>query len=298
MRAGVLRTGALSVRHVFSVRVGPVGFRIGSDWRGPIAALERVYAAYPAPHGGIADFSVRLFAARPWRRFVRPAVMIGGDYVLPEAAPLPLAQGLLAAEMGMNLQMALGQRHYLLLHAAVVEREGQAMILTGASGAGKSTLAALLSLRGWRLMADEFALIDPRTGLVHAFPRAVSLKNAGVATIAAEVPERRLGPLLEHTPKGTIRHLIPDTTAVAKMDCPARPAAILFPSFGYARATRAVLPSEVFVRLTQASTNYVALGERGFDTLTRMVTTLPAFAIDYPDTDTAIDQVEAAWAAL
>ncbi|WP_242137466.1 HprK-related kinase A [Sphingomonas sp. TREG-RG-20F-R18-01] len=286
------------MRHVLSVRVGPVGFRIGSDWRAPIAQLEHIYAGYPAPHGGVVDFSVRLFAARPWRRFLRPAVMIGGDYVLPEAAPLPLAQGLLAAEMGMNLQMALGQRRYLLLHAAVVEREGRAILLTGVSGSGKSTLAALLSLRGWRLMADEFALIDPATGMVHAFPRPISLKNAGIAALSAEVPARRLGPLLTNTPKGSIRHLVADAATIAAMDRPARPVAIFFPSFGFSRAERDVAPSEVFVRLTQASTNYVALGERGFDALTALVKALPARAIDYPHTECAVEQVEAAWAAL
>lgn len=285
------------MRHVFQVRIGPVGFRIGSDWRAPIAQLEALYAAYPKPVDGVPDFTVRLFAARPWRLIVRPAVMIGGDYVLPEAAPLPLAQGLLAAEMGMNLQMALGQRHFLLLHAAVVERDGQALILTGVSGAGKSTLAALLSLRGWRLMGDEFALLDPATGLLHAFPRLVSLKNASVATVAAEVPVDRLGPVLEGTPKGTIRHLVPDVAALAGMDVPAKPALILFPSFGYESATRDVAQSEVFVRLTQASTNYVAMGERGFDALTALVQGVPARAIDYPDTDGAIALVEAAWAA-
>lgn len=285
------------MKHVFHVRIGPVGFRVGSDWRAPIAQLETLYAAYPKPRGGVPDFTVRLFAARPWRRIVRPAVMIGGDYVLPEAAPLPLAQGLLAAEMGMNLQMALGQRHFLLLHAAVVERDGRALILTGVSGAGKSTLAALLSLRGWRLMGDEFALLDPATGLLHAFPRLVSLKNASIATVAAEVPAERLGPVLTGTPKGTIRHLVPDAAALAAMEAPAKPALILFPSFGYEAATRDVAQSEVFVRLTQASTNYVALGERGFDALTELVQGVPARAIDYPDTDSAIALVEAAWAA-
>lgn len=279
------------------MRIGPVGFRIGSDWRAPIAQLENLYAAYPKPHDGVPDFTVRLFAARPWRRVVRPAVMIGGDYVLPEAAPLPLAQGLLAAEMGMNLQMALGQRRYLLLHAAVVERDGQALILTGLSGAGKSTLAALLSVRGWRLMGDEFALLDPETGMLHAFPRLVSLKNASIATVAAEIPAERFGPLLESTPKGAIRHVVPDAAAVAAMDAPARPALILFPSFGFEAADRDVSPSEVFVRLTQASTNYVAIGERGFDALTALIKTVPARAIDYPDTASAVAQVEAAWAA-
>lgn len=284
------------MRHVFAVRVGPVGFRIGSDWRLPVAQLEQLYAGYPAPEDGIPDFSVRLFAQRPWRRALRPAVMIGGDYVLPEAAPLPLEQGLLAAEMGMNLQMALGQREYLLLHAAVVERGGEALVLTGVSGAGKSTLAALLSLRGWRLMGDEFALLDPATGLLHAFPRLVSLKNESIARLEAELPPERFGPLLEGTPKGSIRHFVPDTAAVAAMDTPARPALILFPSFGHAPVARDMAPSEVFVRLTQASTNYVALGERGFAALTGLVTSVPARAIDYPDTASAVEQVEAAWA--
>ena len=51
------------------------------------------------------------------------------------------------------------------------------------------------------------------------------------------------------------------------------------------------------MRLTQASTNYTALGERGFDALTTLVKAVPARAIDYPDTQSAVVQVEAAWAA-
>ncbi len=87
------------MRQVAQLRIGPVGFRIGSDWRAPITQLRELYRDYPAPQDGIADHGVRLYAARPWRRIVRPSVTIGGDYMLPDAAPLPLAQGLLAAEM-------------------------------------------------------------------------------------------------------------------------------------------------------------------------------------------------------
>ncbi|WP_242116850.1 HprK-related kinase A [Sphingomonas lacusdianchii] len=280
------------------LRIGPVGFRIGSDWRAPIGALGDLYRDYPLPEDGIVDFNVRLFAARPWRRFVRPAVTIGGDYMLPDALPLPLAQGLLAAEMGMNLQMALAQRRYLLLHASVVERDGRGLLLSGVSGAGKSTLAALLMTRGWRLMGDEFALVDPATGLVHAFPRLISLKNQSVAVLQCAAGQARFGPLLAGTPKGDIRHLVPDATAIAAMDRPAVPALLLFPTFGPAEAVRAVGAAETFVRLTQASTNYVALGERGFATLRRLVQDVPVRAIDYADTDSGIALVERLWREL
>ena len=82
------------------------------------------------------------------------------------------------------------------------------------------------------------------------------------------------------------------------MDRPAGPALILFPRFGFAAATREVPPSEGFVRLTDASTNYVALGERGFTALTGLVRSVPALAIDYPDTAAGLGAVEAAWDSL
>jgi HprK-related kinase A len=285
------------MKHAFSVRIGPVGFRIGSLWPQPLRALAALYRDYPKPHDDIPDFTVRLEADRPWRRWIKPSVAIHGDYILPEAAPLALRHGLLAAEMGMNLQMALGQRRYLLLHAAVVEREGRALVLTGESGAGKSTLAALLGERGWRLMGDEFALLDPATGLLHAFPRAISLKNKAVELFPDAEP-LRWGPVLDDTPKGMIRHLKPRADAVARIDEPAKPALLLFPRFGFEKAVREIGAAEVFVRLTQASTNYVALGEPGFTALTRFISETPARAIDYPDGPAGIDAVAQLWSEL
>ena len=282
------------MKHRFAVRVGPVGFRIGSAWADPIAALRKLYAGYPVPEDGVADYSVRLAPERPWRRWIRPSVAIGGDFTIAEAAPLALAHGLLAAEMAMNLQMALGHRRHLLLHAAVVERAGRALILTGESGAGKSTLAAMLGERGWRLLGDEFALVDPASGMIHPFPRAISLKNAAAGQLG-DVAATRWGPVLEATPKGRIRHLRPNAEAVARMDEPALPALLLFPRFGQPEAVRPVAQSELFMRLTQASTNYVALGEAGFVALTRLVTSIPALAIDYPDGAAGIALVERYW---
>jgi HprK-related kinase A len=278
------------MKHSFDVRVGPVAYRIGSAWAAPIASLRALYAGYPAAEGP-PHFTVRLEPDKPWRRIIRPSVAIRGDHILPDALPLPLSQGLLAAEMGMNLQLALGGRRFLLLHAASVERDGKGVILTGESGSGKSTLSALLGAHGWRFMGDEFVLIDPASGDMVAFPRPVSLKNASIAAMEAILPPDRFGPLLMGTPKGDIRHIRPDATALARMNERATPRLILFPRFGFPAAVRDVPAGEAFVRLTQASTNYTALGERGFDALTRLVTSVPAKAIDYPDTETALDLV-------
>ena len=285
------------MRHQLSLRIGPVGFRVGSVWRAPIDALAGLYAGYPEPADGICDFTVRLEAEKFWRRWLRPSVAIRGDYVLPDAAPLPLAMGLLAAEMGMNLQMALGQKRYLLLHASSAEKDGRALIMTGESGAGKSTLSALLGERGWRLMGDEFALLDLDDGTLRPFPRAISLKNGAIRVMEGEVAPDRFGPRLEGTPKGVIRHLRPNEHAIEGMSQGAKPALILFPRFGAGPDARPVGQAEVFMRLTQASTNYVALGGAGFDALTGLVRNCPAAAIDYPDTEGAMTLVDELWRA-
>jgi HprK-related kinase A len=169
--------------------------------------------------------------------------------------------------------------------------------MSGVSGSGKSTLAALLGESGdWRLMGDEFTLIEPASGAAFAFPRPVSLKNAAIAEMTARVPAARFGPLLKDTPKGDIRHMCPRPDALAAMHRPADPALILFPQFGSAPSVARIAPSELFVRLTEASTNYAMLGEAGFAALTRLVQTVPALAITYPDSASGLQLVEQIWA--
>ena len=284
------------MNHQHTVQVGPIGFRIGSPWEAPIRQLKTLYAGYPEATGGITEHLVRLEPTSAIRRWIKPSIQIAGGFTLAEAAPLPLSMGLIAAEMAMNLQVALGERHYLLLHAATVARDGKAIILTGESGSGKSTLSALLMTEGWRFMGDEFALLDPETGLLHPFPRPVSLKNEAMAVMGARLPNNRFGPVMKNTPKGDLRHLIPDVKSIKAMHEPAHPIAILFPSFGQPMDVRAMGQGEVFVRLTQASTNYTALGERGFHALTNLVKDTPAIAIDYPDTAGGLSLVEQVWA--
>lgn len=284
--------------HQILLKIGPAAFRIASAWRQPLDQLASLYQHYPPPADQGVDFTVRLEPEKPWRRHIRPSVHIGGDFWLPDAAPLPLDQGLLAAEMGMNLQMALGWRRHLLLHASSVEKDGRALVMTGLSGSGKSTLSAMLAERGWRFMGDEFALLSLDSGDIFPFPRLISLKNQAIAAMRHVAPADRFGPEMKGTPKGDIRHLVPPTDAIARMDVPARPALLLFPRFGHAAELRDMGQSEVFVRLTQASTNYVALGESGFGALTRFVDRVPVQAMDYQSVEQAEEMIDSLWSKL
>lgn len=290
--------------HEFRVIIGPASFRLLSRWAKPLDQMRALYAGYP--QADIADFTVRLEEVSLLRRFIRPSAAINGDYMLPDAAPLPVSQGLLGLEMGMNLQMALGWRRQLILHASAAARGGKSLIMTGESGSGKSTLSAMLGFKhddtkpqdSWRFLGDEFALIDPESGESVGYPRLISLKNQAIAAMQAAAPDGKFGPLMPGTPKGDIRHLVPPVEAVSAMEKRARPALILFPRFGHERAIRDMPPSEVFIRLTQASTNYVALGEAGFQALSHLVETVPARAIDYRSGEEAMEMVEQLWTEL
>jgi hypothetical protein len=68
---------------------------------------------------------------------------------------------------------------YLFLHAAVVAREENAVVLAGPSGAGKTTLALALVDRGWSLVSDDLAVLDPASGSLLSFLKPVSIKDAG-----------------------------------------------------------------------------------------------------------------------
>ncbi|MFC3713113.1 HprK-related kinase A [Sphingoaurantiacus capsulatus] len=279
------------------VRVGPFGFVLRSPLREVIDDAAHLYRDYPEA-GALAEYSVAVHPPAVWRRWVRPNLVLACDVEVPFMAPVPRAHGLLALEMGMNLQLAAGMHRYVLIHAGAVARGDGALLMTGDSGAGKSTLAAILGHRGWRFLGDEFALLSPADGQLHPFPRPISLKNASIPLLAAEAPADRFGPRFDGTIKGSVQHLAAPVEAIRDMDVPAAPKVIVMPAFtpGSEPTLRRMSRAEAFFQLSQASTNYRATGEAGFEAVWRTVEAAPAYEIAYGSTADAEMLVEELWA--
>lgn len=67
---------------------------------------------------------------------------------------------------------------FLLVHAgAVVTPSGSGILLPGDSGAGKTTLVAGLLRAGFGYLSDEAGAIDPVTGRLYPYPKALTLKK-------------------------------------------------------------------------------------------------------------------------
>jgi hypothetical protein len=105
----------------------------------------------------------------------------------------------------------LAETRLLLLHAgAVLAPNERVLLLPGPSGSGKSTTTYGLLRAGYGYLSDEFAVVDPESARVCAFPRPLALKAGtrelvpdldSLAVLApadrrhtVHVPARRVGP--------------------------------------------------------------------------------------------------------
>ncbi|MBC9070553.1 HprK-related kinase A [Thauera sp. CAU 1555] len=265
------------------LRTGPFTFRIASKEAVVADNLRLLYAHHLVIDSPpFADFHVSLERPASPRRWLRPQV----DFRLDGYSPflsLPAPQAFALFEWGMNWCIASHAHQYLLLHAAVLARGDDAALLPAPPGAGKSTLCAYLAHRGWRLLSDELALIDPANGLVHGLARPVNLKNAAIDVIRDTLPEAVLNTPVPDTKKGTVAHLAPPASAVAAVDRPARLQWIVTPRYlsGSALHTERIPRPEAMAMLIDNAFNYDVLGATAFTALADLISRAPAIDLCY-----------------
>lgn len=269
---------------------GPFVSRISSTISGIGENLHVLYADYPiAKNDSFTDFFVRL--DRPWgvRRWVRPQVLFRFESATP-FKPLPLQQAFAMFEWGLNWCVSGHCHQYLVFHAAVVEKNGHAMILPAPAGSGKSTLCAGLVTHGWRLLSDELTLLDPASGCVVPLPRPVGLKNASIDVIRRFVPDAVIGRLAHDTAKGTVAHMKVPRESVLRAAETALPGWIVYPR--YVSGSPAQLQSwpkaRAFMHMANNAFNYSLHGASGFDALARLIDGSICYEFAYSDLDEAI----------
>jgi hypothetical protein len=272
------------------LQTGPFVTCIRSSVPALAGALERMYADYPVLGADTpADFDVLLRRPRGLRRLLKPQVYFHYDGMEP-FQPLPLAQVYPMFEWAMNWCVSSHAHSWLVIHAAVVEKEGAAVILPAPPGSGKSTLCAALVTRGWRLLSDELTLVRLDDGRIDPLPRPVSLKNGSIEVIRAWAPQAHLSPPVADTLKGTVAHMRPPAASIARALDPATPAWIVFPEW-HAGAPAALAPvpqARAHLRLAENAFNYSLLGGAGFEAAARLIGATRTFDFRYGALDDAM----------
>ena len=275
-------------KHLY-LRTGPFIIDVETSCPEIAAGIERLYdPRCVLPPSAFCDFHVEI--RQPLlRRFFRPQAVFAFDGHMP-FLPAPRRHAAAILEWGMNWAISSFAHQYMIIHAAVVERHGLALVLPAPPGSGKSTLCAGLAFRGWRLLSDELTLIRPESGEIVALARPISLKNESIAVIRDFAPQAVMGDPTEGSSKGTIVLVKPPTDSIDLIDMTARPRWIVFPRY-QAGAALQLTPrprAAAFIELGQNAMNYNVLGEDGFEAMANLVEGCDVADFVYSDLEEAV----------
>lgn len=281
--ARLLRCGDLLLR------LTPFVARVASDVPSLAQDIALMYADFDICLPDVfADFHVQVWRDSGVRRWIKPQARFSFDGQ-PSFTGLPVAQAFAMLEWGLNWCVAAHSHQYLVIHAAVIEKDGKAVVLPAPPGSGKSTLCAGLVMKGWRLLSDELALYELQSGLIYGMARPISLKNQSIDIIKRLAPDAVMTAPVPDTTKGTIALLRPSVSSVMRVKEPVQATWIVLPN--YVHGSPPILAphsrARTFMLLAEQSFNYDTQGQNGFDAVTALVDRTRCYQFTYSSLDDA-----------
>ncbi|MBT5049676.1 MAG: PqqD family peptide modification chaperone [Rhodospirillaceae bacterium] len=187
---------------------------------------------------------------------------------------------------------AVGDDNVMLqLHTASVARNGQALLLAGPSGAGKSTLSAALLDEGFGYLSDDMVVLDRDRFFVRGLPFSICVKETallppeqgGFGRASSQLHLRADGRWVHyrHPPSGSL---------VAE---PQAAGWVVFPCYDPEASgeVRVMGPAEALRRLLELSAQPRHLTRDMAIALMGWVADLKCCALEYSDTNFAVDAV-------
>lgn len=181
----------------------------------------------------------------------------------------------------------------LQVHASAVVIDGSAVVLPAVMNSGKSTLAAALVASGAGYLTDEAVALDPDTGSILPYPKAITLDPGSWPLFPdLEPPVQRSLPQLAHAKW----YVDPASIRPGASAPPTAPSALVFPTYDPTRAgaLEPLNPVDAAAELARHCFNLRALGRAGVDLVARLATTLPAATLSVRDLDQGVAAVRRA----
>lgn len=272
------------------LQIGPFSFRVLSAIKSVAEGLRSLYRDYTVlDDTHFVDYTINIDGGSGLRRWTRRQAIFRFDGAEP-FIPLPEDHAFPLLEWSMNWCIATHAHHFLLLHSAVIEREGYAVVLPAPPGSGKSTLCAGLVNRGWRLLSDELALISLTDASISPLGRPISLKNQSIGVMRGYVPGAVFSRVVHDTSKGSVSLMKVPIEHLKRIKETAKPRWVIFPKYVAGSAPQLIGRSKAnsMLELGRNSFNYMVLGRIGFETLSKVIDASDCYDFHYSQLDDAV----------
>lgn len=279
----------------FRIPIGPFNFQIASSIPDVQKQFSYIYHNYPSlDDEDFIDFHAEILAPQGLRKLIKPNVQFQFDHHHIPFKPLPKDQGYAMLEWGMNWCIATNAHQYLILHSAVIAKNGNSIIMPAPPGSGKSTLCAAMAYSGWQLLSDELGLINDGLETVPC-TRPINLKNNSIDILKHFAPNARFSKKAYDTQKGTVALLEAPKTSIDTMHNKSIPKAIVFPKYVANSICKVeqISDASAFQQVIDNSFNYHVLGKKGFELSTQLINNCKSYTLEYSKFEEANDALEA-----
>jgi hypothetical protein len=149
-----------------------VRLSVTADDPAAVDLVDETYASFRSPPGSAdGELALRLETMGDGAFLVSDSD--GHERAWPTRAH---AVGDLLSRFMLGLLTGVTVRGIYAIHAGAVEHHGRATLFSGRSGAGKTTLVLSLLERGFRLLSDELALVEPSTQRILPYRRSLHVR--------------------------------------------------------------------------------------------------------------------------
>lgn len=155
-----------------------IRLRVTSDDATALSLVHDTYASFAVPDADGEWLDFALLHGDDERWILRTADGAKSDWPTASSGLIALFDRL----VGTVIPTLHGTGIYAV-HAGAVANEAGAIVIAGRSGQGKTTLVLGLLSRGFTLLSDELALVDPTSRRIMAYRRSVHVRPGTIALI-------------------------------------------------------------------------------------------------------------------
>lgn len=177
------------------------------------------------------------------------------------------------------------------LHAsAVYKNNNNAFVFLGESGSGKSTAITLLTLTGYKLLADDFVAIEAMNKRVYSFPAAISLKENVLDQMEFFFPQLKITRLRYKDEKTNYKYLYPQKQRDSAFSKPVKALILIKYCKGASTSLKPIATCKALELIIPDS--WISPLSQNVSSFLNWIQEVPTYRLEYSDNEDFINTID------